>query len=61
MTTEELLTKVESRLSKKGNPALPPEETLRAILDLGNELKIKSILLIFNSLKFFLNKFQLIP
>ena len=40
MTTEELLTKVESRLSKKGNPALPPEETLRAILDLGNELKL---------------------
>lgn len=37
VTTEELLTKVESRLNKTDNPSLPPEETMAAILELGNE------------------------
>ena len=37
MTTEELLTKVESRLNKTDNPSLPPEETMAAILELGRE------------------------
>ena len=37
MTTDELLTRVESRLNKTDNPPLPPEETMRAILELGRE------------------------
>lgn len=37
MTTEELLTKVESRLRRTDNPSLPPEETMAAILELGKE------------------------
>lgn len=37
MTSEELLTKVENRLNRTDNPTLPPEETMRAILELGKE------------------------
>lgn len=37
MTTTELIKRVEQRLNKTGNPSLPPEETLRAILELGKE------------------------
>lgn len=37
MTTEDLLSRCKDRLSKSGNPALPPEETLSAILELGEE------------------------
>ena len=37
MTTEELLNRVESRLNRTGNPSLPPDETMQAILELGKE------------------------
>ena len=37
MTTEELLTKVESRLRGTDNPSLPPVDTMDAILRLGKE------------------------
>lgn len=37
MTTTELIDRVDKRLNKTGNPSLPPEETLRAILELGKE------------------------
>ena len=37
MTTSELIERVTMRLNGTGNPSLPPEETLRAILELGKE------------------------
>lgn len=37
MTTEELLNRVEQRLNRTGNPSLPPEETMQAILALDKE------------------------
>lgn len=37
MTTSELLERVDQRLSGKGNPSLPPEATLKAILTLGKQ------------------------
>lgn len=37
MTTDELINRAEQRLNKTGNPSLPPEATLKAILDLGKE------------------------
>ena len=37
MTTSELIKRATERLNKTGNPPLPSEETLRAIIELGNE------------------------
>ena len=37
MTTEELLNRVESRYNRTGNPSLPPDETMAAILALAKE------------------------
>ena len=37
MTSKELLNRVEQRLNNTGNPSLPPEETLQAIMNLGKE------------------------
>lgn len=39
MTTADLLARVEERFNRTGNPSLPPEETLKAILELGRELE----------------------
>lgn len=37
MTTDELISRATQRLGGTGNPPLPPEETLKAIIQLGNE------------------------
>lgn len=42
MTSRELLIRVEQRLNNTGNPPLPPEETLQAIINLGREKDVVS-------------------
>lgn len=37
MTTKELVERATERLNKTGNPPLPPEETLSAIIQLGKD------------------------
>ena len=39
MTNNELVQRATERLNKTGNPTLPPEETLTAIIQLGKDFK----------------------